>query len=237
MWRVSLLWLVAPLIAQQRPLDLVILVERSPGVELSASPAALGMTATDQIAIVSFDKASRVEQAFTNDAQKITAAINRLNRQAAFVHVRTRLASATPGHHLFHAVLDSIGQFARPEIAGRDRALIAVFATEDVSTVPTIDDVREALLASHIRFFADVVSLRTDCCPLSRVQTPPTLPGRYTSVQTLPPAAIKRIADVASATGGQILESSSLSAVLTQIRSSSQPLREGSVSPMAETKR
>src|SRR5580698_485883 len=110
MRRFSLFLLVAPLLAQPRPLDVVILVERSPGVQLVVSPAAFTMAPADRVAIVSFAKTSHIEQPFTNDVQKITTAIYRMNRQDR-VRGPAAQPSSAPQPHLFRAVLDSIPLF------------------------------------------------------------------------------------------------------------------------------
>jgi hypothetical protein len=218
MWRFSLFLLVAPLLAQPRPLDVVLLVERSPGVQLLVSPAAFTMAPADRVAVVSFGRTSHIEQPFTNDIQKIRTAIYRLNRQDR-ARGPAPPSSAPQHHHLLGAVLDSIRLFAPSSKAtGRESAIVAIFATEDVSTAPASDELRKALLAAQIKFSGAAVHFRSDCCPLSPIQTPPTVPGRYTLIQApLPEMTMKVVAGLASATGGQVLTNADLSAILAII--------------------
>ncbi len=223
MWRLPLALILVPLFAQQRPLDVVLLVERAPGLQWRVSPAAFAMGPEDRVAVVSFDKTTHLELPFTNDPQRISTALNRLDSQAA-VHVRARKSSIKLGHRLSRAVLDSIRLFAMPPTpGGRQLAIVAVFATEDDSNVPTSDDLKKALLAAQLRFFGAAVHLVSDCCPLSPTQTPPTVPGHYTLIEApLPEATMKLAAGLATATGGVMLKESKIPAILAQIRSDGQ---------------
>ena len=225
MWRVSLVFIAAPLLAQQRPLDLVLLVEGAPGVQLIVSPATFNTAPADRVAVVRFAKRSHVQQPFTNDVQKIMTAIYQMNGQAR-VPIAAVRPSSTPQHHLFRAVMDAIDLFAPLSVGlSRQHTIIAVFATDDASVVPTAEEVKTALLAAGIKFFGIAIPRRDDCCPLSRIQTPPTVPGNYTLIRApLPEATMKRVAVLAAATGGQVsTESSDIFAILARLRSNDQP--------------
>jgi hypothetical protein len=224
-WRVSLVFIAAQLLAQQRPLDLVLLAEGAPGVQLSVSPATFTTAPADRVAVVRFAKRSHVQQPFTTDVQKIMTAIYRINGQARVPVAAVRPSSATQ-HHLFRAVMDAIDLFAPSSVGlSRQRTIIAVFATDDASAVPTGDEVKKALLAAGIKFFGIAIPRRDDCCPLSRVQTPPTVPGNYTLMRApLPEATMKRVAALAAATGGRVsTESADIFATFARLRSNVQP--------------
>ncbi len=153
MWRVPLFLIAAPLLAQQHPVDVNLLVERSPGLELTVSVASFTTGPADRVALMSFTERSHVEQPFTADIQKIRTAFGRLESQAV-VHKTAGQVSSTPRHHLFRAVLDSIDLFGQSTKGlDRQRVIVAVFATDDVSAVPTGDELKEALLAARIKFF------------------------------------------------------------------------------------
>ena len=209
MSRLVFLWIAAPLLAQQQGVDLVLVLDATPGMQRSLSVAVFRPQPADQVAVLAFTSKSRLVQSFTNDPLKLRTAIGAVGR-------RSRLPGGSfgvqkpsePKVRLFRALLDATQLFRPAPVApGRQRVIVAFFGTEDVSSSPAPDEVKLALSAARITVFGIVVP-RFDEHLIRDVwlETPPTLPGSRRplpgELAPLPEATMRRLAMLATVMRG-----------------------------------
>jgi len=228
MWRVALLSIAAPLLAQQQNVDLVLVLDASPGMQRSLSVAFFRPDPADRVAVLAVTSKSRLAQSFTNDRQKLTAAIEGLGRRSAVpVSLGMAPSPSEPKIRLFRALLDAARLFqSLPVVPGRHRVILAVFGTDDKSFSPTADEVKLALSAAQITAFGIPVP-RHDYQPAldPRLATPPTLPGTVNrtpgDLAPLPEATMTRLAACATVIRADAASgNASILAILNQVRSS-----------------
>ncbi|MBZ5578162.1 MAG: hypothetical protein LAP40_16490 [Acidobacteriia bacterium] len=206
MWRFGLAIVAAPLLAQP-PLDLVFLLENTPGMLLVISRNDFRtIQPADRVAVMAFTRKSRVVQPFTGDPAAIEKAVRRL---AVGGPRWSPLPEQPPQAHVFSALLDAVGLFRDlPADPGRRRAIVPVFGTDDDSPRPAFDDLRRALSTAQIRLYA--VAIRRYDRRLAydpRVLTPPTIGGGNPPIPLalgpLPQATLLTMARLAAAVGGE----------------------------------
>ena len=203
MWRFALLWIAAPLLAQQQSVDLVLVLDATPGMRPSLSAAAFRPQPEDRVAVLAFTSKSRLAQSFTNDPQKLKTAIEALGHRRIPFGISV-VQSPEPATRLFRALLDAAQLFRLVPVApGRQRVIAAFFGTEDESSSPTPEEVKQALSDAQITVYGIAVP-RIDDRPASdpRLETPPTLPGQVHPgtgpFAPLPEATMKRLATFAT---------------------------------------
>ena len=125
MWRVALLSIAAPLLAQQQNVDLVLVLDATPGMQRSLSVAFFRPDPADRVAVLAVTSKSRLAQSFTNDRQKLTAAIEGLGRRSAVpVSLGMAPSPSEPKIRLFRALLDAARLFqSLPVVPGRHRVI------------------------------------------------------------------------------------------------------------------
>jgi hypothetical protein len=203
MWRFALLWIATPLLAQQQSVDLVLVLDATPGMGPSLSAAVFRPQPDDRVAVLAFTSKSRLAQNFTNDPQKLKTAIEALgHRRIPFGF--SVVQSPEPATRLFRALLDAAQLFRpAPLVPGRQRIIVAFFGTEDETSSPAPDEVKLALAAAQITAFGIAVPRVDDHpAPDPRLETPPTLPGQTHpgtgSLAPLPEATMTKLATLAT---------------------------------------
>lgn len=204
--RPVLFLLAAPLFAQNPDLDLVLLVENTPGMQSSFSPADVQqLRSDDRTAVMSFSTKTRVIQPFTNDEKKVQAAL----RRSVTHGFGPTWPPRSPKALVFRALRDAAREFqSLPFDATRRRAVILIFGTDDESQAPSLDELKREFAAAQIHLYAIAVR-RHDFAHAghSRIETPPTIPGRTPPVPTdrapLPLLTLRVLRQLADASGGQ----------------------------------
>ena len=209
MYRFALFLLTAPLFAQTAGIDLVLLLEKTPGMPQPISHHQFRtLRPEDRVAVMTFADTSKVRQAFTNDPKKLEHAL-RLAARNPSRHGWGTLPKRPPQVRFFRSLLDAARLFQdQPADPSRRRVILTIFGTEDDSAAVASDAVRQALEAAHIRLYAvaigkfDPIHARD-----SQIETPPTFPGRTPPAPTdrlpLPEKTLHTLQILASATGGQ----------------------------------
>jgi len=209
MWRLVFLWIAAPLLAQQQSVDLVLLLDATPGMQRSLSGAVFRPQPADQVAVLAFTSKSRLVQSFTNDPQKLRTAIGAAGRRSGPAGGSFGVQKPSePKVRLFRALLDATRLFRpAPVVPGRQRVIVVFFGTEDESSSPAPDEVKLALSAARITVFGIVVP-RFDEHLIRDVwlETPPTLPSPQRQLPgelaPLPEATMRRLAMLATVMRG-----------------------------------
>jgi len=195
----------APLLAQPPAVDLLVVLDASPEMPwTSLAQDIRRLQPEDRVAVMKFSSRTRLVQPFTNDRSKIESALghSRVPRLSAPGSFR----SQKPANAVeFAALLEAARMF--PSDAGRQRAILLVFATDDHSAAP-LDELKQALSASQIRLYAVAVRPADPTHALdSRIETPPTIPGRTPPVRTdrgeLPLTTLKTVTELVALTGGR----------------------------------
>jgi len=204
--RPLLILLAAPLFAQSPGLDLMLLLENSPGMQSGFSPADLQqLRSGDHTAVMTFSTKTRLIQPFTNDQNKIQAALRR-----SVPHGFGPTGPHRPPKALVYGALrEAAREFqSLPADATRRRAVVLIFGTDDESQTPSLDELKSDFAMAQIRLYAIAVR-RHDFAHArdSRIETPPTIPGRTPPVPTdrapLPLATLRVLRQLADASGGQ----------------------------------
>lgn len=203
--RPLLILLAAPLFAQSPGLDLMLLVEGSPGMQSSFSPADLQqLRSDDHAALMAFSTKTRLIQPFTNDQNKIRAALHR-----SVTHSFGPTWPRSPKALVYRALRDAAREFQNlPADPTRRRAVVLIFATDDESQAPSLDELKREFAAPQIRLY--VIAVRKyDFAHArdSRIETPPTIPGRTPPAPTdrapLPLSTLRVLRQLADASGGE----------------------------------
>jgi len=217
--------LAAPLLAQDRGVDLVLLLETSLGMpQPIPSQQFAALPSNDRVAIMTFANDSRLRQPFTNDPKKLERALRQAAHSSAPHHWGT-LPKTSPPISLLDSMLDAAQLFRDRPPEGRRRIILAIFGTEDASAALAPDEVKNALATAQIQLYAVALS-KFD--PLhardSQIETPPTFPGRTPPVPTdrlpLPERTLKTLQALAVTIGGQAVSGEGkVPAILRRVQS------------------
>lgn len=196
----------------EAPADLLLLIERSPGMEEHVDRLRIDAAgAGDRIAVMTFDRKVHMRSDFTTDRGKTKEQLRRLGRAARRIGIGSpfRKPGGKSDLRLFSRLVEASVVFQKqPADPARKRIVLVLFGSEDFSSTPAPREVAAAMQNAHIRLFGIAVRRYSpSVAQHPSAQTPPTIPGPTPPVRTdylpLPEMTLKSLADVARATGGE----------------------------------
>jgi hypothetical protein len=184
-----------------QPLDTMLVLEMSEGSEHATGlirPRAFAED--DRAGVIGFLRTAEVLQPLTEDRNKLAAALQRAGSRAGGALVqggKVRTASSVTAG-LSTALLRACSELGQEDPAGRNRAILVVFGSEDPGLHTRIGAIRSSLAAAHARLYAIAVQRSDPNAPPLSPRTGVTYP--------FPVVTTRLMSELVEEFGGRVFE-------------------------------
>jgi hypothetical protein len=184
-----------------QPLDTMLVLEMSQGTEHATGLIRPGaFSEDDRAGVIGFLRTPQLLQPLTEDRDKLATALQRAGFRSGGAIVqggRVRTASSTTAG-LAAALLRACSEFGPGDPAGRNRAIVVVFGSEDPGLRPQLGALRSTLAAANARLYAIAVQ-RSD-------PNAPPLSPRTGLWYPFPVMTARLMSQLADEFGGRVFE-------------------------------
>jgi hypothetical protein len=178
-----------------QPLDTVLVLETTPGAENATGLIrAKHFPEADRVAVVGFSRSVTLYQSLTDDQEELAAALQKCGARLGVALGGGEITQNLPVN-LTAALTNAIADFGRHSDLDRSRAIILLFAGEDLSFSSRMAEIEARLTSAKIRLYA-VQVYRTEAGGRNRPAIPSmrTLTASTTALQ---------VSQLAKLTGGK----------------------------------